>query len=69
MPRCEFCGEEVNPRHSQTYHAITGWEQKRTQGGANQITLREYADPPSFAHSRCVDLRRHGIAPGQEALL
>lgn len=62
---CAFCEEPVLPNDRQTLQKVTGWEKKRRQGGANQIILRETL--PEYAHSLCVDDRKHGIHQDQGA--
>lgn len=63
---CEFCGDPINPKARSTYQKVTGWEKKRSQGGANQIILRE--PQAAFAHASCVDERKLGIHQNQTAL-
>lgn len=63
---CSMCGNPVNPKSKNTMQRVQGWEKKRSQGGANQIILREVL--PEFAHVDCVDARKLGILPGQEPL-
>lgn len=62
---CSFCGTEID--ESIAYQRIVGWERKRMQGGANQVTLRETRD--EFACIHCIDKARHGLDPGQGSLL
>lgn len=63
---CVFCDEPVEVQARSTHQKVTGWEKRRSQGGANQIILRE----PLFeyAHATCIDERRHGIHPDQANL-
>jgi hypothetical protein len=63
---CEFCGNPVNLKARNTLQKVTGWEKKRSQGGANQIILREPL--PNFAHALCVDEYKQGIHPDQALL-
>lgn len=63
---CAFCGQPVVVKSKNTLQKVTGWEKRRSQGGANQIILREVL--PEFAHVDCVEARKLGILPGQEAL-
>ena len=60
---CTFCEEPVIPNGNQTLQKVTGWERKRRQGGANQIILRETLT--EYAHSMCVEDRKHGIHQDQ----
>lgn len=63
---CEFCGEPVDSEARSTHQKIVGWEKRRSQGGANQIILRE----PLFvyAHGTCIDERKLGIHQNQAHL-
>lgn len=63
---CEFCGLPVNPKSRLTLQKVAGWEKKRSQGGANQIILREPL--PNYAHASCIDERKQGIHPEQALL-
>lgn len=60
---CPFCNEVVDLKSSSVYQKVQGWEKRRTQGGANQITLREPL--PELAHGLCIDERKLGIHPDQ----
>lgn len=60
---CAFCGEPVNPKAKSTHQKVMGWERKRSQGGANQIILREPL--PEFAHRDCIDIAKMGIHQSQ----
>lgn len=60
---CPFCEEPVKPGAKSTFQRVQGWEKPRSQGGANQITLREPL--PEFAHGLCIDERKLGIHPDQ----
>jgi hypothetical protein len=63
---CSFCGESVEPGARTTLQKVAGWEKKRSQGGANQIILRESL--PEYAHNVCVEERKLGIHPNQAHL-
>ncbi len=68
--RCVFCGREL-PESEQHYRAIRGFERLRTEGGANQIHLREVKHDEHgnelYACDNCVDIRVRGHV-GQVAL-
>lgn len=66
-PVCMYCGKDVFPGSRGVYNRVQGWEEPRTQGGANQITLREVV-PDTFACDACITRRRHGIADEQETM-
>lgn len=63
---CAFCQEPVDPQAKSTHQKVMGWEKRRSQGGANQIILRE----PLFeyAHATCIDERKLGIHQKQASL-
>lgn len=63
-PRCQFCGEPVNPELD--WRRVVGWERRRAQGGTNAVALREPLG--QWACRTCIDLRRSGHA-GQGTLL
>jgi len=63
---CAFCEEPVDLKSQGVLQRITGWERKRRQGGANQITLRQTL--PEYAHAWCVDDRKHGIHQKQATI-
>lgn len=63
---CAFCDEPVDPQARSTHQRVTGWEKRRTQGGANQIILREPL--LEFAHATCIDERKLGVIPNQANL-
>jgi len=65
--RCAFCGDPVETDHARTFRGVVGWEQPRSQGGANQITLRRPVE--RWAHWECVDKERRQIAATQGSLL
>jgi hypothetical protein len=53
MAECVFCGEEAIPGRPDVLYAISGFEEPRTEGGANMIHLRHRMGP--VAHLKCVD--------------
>jgi hypothetical protein len=64
---CEFCAEPLDADKPGTYQHVSGWEQRRAQGGTNAIRLPQRA--LRFAHGPCVDLAvrglsRQGVLPG-----
>lgn len=69
--RCAFCGKRVDPDARSTHRRVVGWEEKRRDGGANAIHLRETTG--DYAHGSCVSLattnRRLHVLPGQQSLL
>lgn len=50
---CEFCGNPATPGAPDVLYAISGWEELRSQGGANMVHLRHRLGP--VAHTKCVD--------------
>lgn len=62
---CVFCGKVVKPGAADVLYAITGFEELRTQGGANMIHLRKRTG--KYAHVNCVEdqkpTRRRIISP------
>lgn len=62
---CRFCHGPINPEVD--YRRESGWAKKRSAGGTNALALRE-AHNEDWAHARCVERMKRGIAPGQEAL-
>lgn len=65
VPKCSICGEDVIP--AMDYRKVVGWERIRHQGGTNAISNREPLN--EWAHKRCLDRRRSGVADGQTALV
>lgn len=55
---CDVCGRTVTPR-APNYRKVTGWEQVRKSGGANQITLRE--EHGVWAHYSCMEVSKLGL--------
>ena len=64
---CHFCGESVDPDAVATYRYVTGWEQKREQGGTNHVALRQPRQ--AWAHEACVDRERHKVNALQQTLV
>jgi hypothetical protein len=56
---CALCKQEVDPDAFGTYELVTGWMQKRRQGGGNAVAvpLRH----AKFAHADCVDRAGRGL--------
>ena len=76
MPRtdfighCHYCERPVYGYEGPAY-GVMGWEAQRSQGGANQILMRQRV-PERCAHIACVrlmvDRAKRGIAAEQGAL-
>lgn len=68
--RCMFCDEPIAERQLK-FRAIEGFEKLRTEGGANQITLKAVRHDDRgnemYACESCVRLRSRGLEL-QEAL-
>jgi hypothetical protein len=60
---CALCGEQIDTNSRLVFRKVTGWEQKRSQGGANVIHLREEIDV--WACDTCINRRKRGIDPAQ----
>lgn len=63
---CHFCGEAIRTEARTTYRHIEGWEQPRSAGGANQITLRKQKD--EYACDDCIASIKAGRHPAQAEL-
>lgn len=63
MMPCTYCGEPTEGH----YREVRGWEQRRSQGGANKIVLRE--ETGRYACNACVSSLRSGVNLGQRSLL
>ena len=63
---CVFCEQPIDSEDRRTYRRVEGWEKPRSQGGANQITLRQSGD--DHACSDCIDEIRAGRHPLQAEL-
>lgn len=65
---CAFgCGRSVDLERDH-HRRVHGWERTRSQGGANQIILRE-VEPGTVACEDCIRRGRYGIAQEQASLL
>jgi hypothetical protein len=61
--RCCYCGQPCDPR----YREVTGWEQVRSQGGANRIIARtETGRYVCTLHAQQI---QRGLSPDQGTLL
>ena len=63
---CHYCHEEI-PSKRLAYQRVHGWEQHRSGGGTNHVTLREPGDEWACAH--CIDKLKQGVAIEQQKLL
>jgi len=64
---CEKCGKPVDDRYSGPFtpcFPVVGWEELRTQGGANAIKLRERL-PNRVRHLECLP----SVHDGQMAMV
>ena len=61
MDRCVVCGDTVDVHQSGWYRQVIGWEQVRSQGGANKISIRQTTG--QVMHFACMDKKR--MTPGQ----
>jgi hypothetical protein len=64
---CVYCGGSIDAEHD--YHAIVGWEKRRSGGGTNAIALRETAKPDRWACEDCINKLKRGVTPEQGSLL
>ena len=61
-PTCTFCGLEVDVNKAGIFMRITGWVEKRAQGGANSVHLP--SDPMEFSHAHCMDEHKMAVSKG-----
>lgn len=64
---CTFCGDPVNPDDMLVLRRVTGWEQKRRQGGTNALIARQPLE--QFACPSCGQKLKRGVDPNQPSLL
>lgn len=65
--RCDDCGRgPLNLSMPGLYFEVYGWEEQRSQGGANKITLRKRTG--RVICGGCMADRRAGISRDQEGL-
>lgn len=62
---CDICG--INEAEPDRYRSIEGWEEVRSQGGANKIIGRR--DTGRRACRYCIYEIEQGLSPGQGTLL
>lgn len=67
MVKCMYCGKEMKLTDHGVRHEITGFEQKRSRGGANKIELRQ--ETGRVACSACISERKNGVSVNQGSLL
>jgi len=61
---CERCQREI--ARGATYWAqISGWEQKRSQGGTNHVALRKSLQ--KFMCAPCMSLEKGNVNRGQQS--
>lgn len=69
--KCHFCTRTVYKIDGVAY-GVVGWEGERSQGGANQIMMRQRV-PEKVAHLACAkraaERMKRGVALDQEALV
>lgn len=59
---CCYCAEPCDDR----YREVTGWEARRSGGGANQIIGRR--ETGRYACHACIRQIKDGVPPGSSAL-
>lgn len=64
---CRFCGKGVERRGTDVYVEQSGWSVVRSQGGSNQLSLRQ--ETGRVAHGRCVRLANRGIDVANQGTL
>jgi len=62
---CPWCGDEVNTKKNGVMRFVTGWEETRSQGGANKIAFR--TETGQWAHKGCVESHGGDITNQHEA--
>jgi hypothetical protein len=58
---CEFCDQPVDPDEPGTWRRISGWVERRAQGGSNAV--KYITTPTAYAHANCLKSQRKPEQP------